>query len=96
MRTGIIPRLRKPSRFNSKARGGHPGSIPETTGAMFRQPSTTIILDLVAIGLGIVSLMRITAFCTVSGLGLSSDYDTIILSSVAAVLSKRVDFTWSP
>ena len=34
---------------------------------LIRQPSTTFILSLVAIGRGIVSLMRITAFCVVTG-----------------------------
>ena len=36
---------------------------------MFRQPSTTFIIRLVAIGRGIVSLIIITAFCTVTGFG---------------------------
>ena len=39
---------------------------------MFRQPSTTFILRLVAIGRGIVSLMRITAFCIITGFKVSS------------------------
>ena len=54
---------------------------------MFRQPSTTFILSLVAIGRGIVSLMRITAFCTVTSFG-SHRLATpdIILNSVAVIL----------
>ena len=40
--------------------------------AMFRQPSATFILRLVAIGRGIVSLMRITAFCIITGFKVSS------------------------
>ena len=51
--------------------GSQPGSIPEATGSMIRQSSTTIILRLVAIGRGIVSLMKITAFCIVTGVWVS-------------------------
>ena len=52
--------------------GSEPGSILRLEGAMFRQPSTAFILRLVAIGRGIVSLTRITAFCTVAGVWVSS------------------------
>ena len=41
-------------------------------GIMFRQSSTTFMLPLVAIGRGIVSLMRITAFCIISEFKVSS------------------------
>ena len=62
---------------------------------MIRQPSTPFILRLVASGRGIVSLMRITAFCIVTGFG-SHRLATpdIILNSVLEVLYKRVDFIW--
>ena len=43
--------------FNSAASEANRVQLPQ--GAMFRQPSTTFVLFLVAIGRGIVSLMRL-------------------------------------
>ena len=34
--------------------------------------------------------------CTVTGVDLASAYAFIILNTVAAVVYKRIDFTWSP
>ena len=34
--------------------------------------------------------------CTVTGVDLASDYTDIVLNTVAAVVYKRIDFTWSP
>ena len=56
---------------------------------MFRQPSTIFILSLVAIGRGMVSLMRLSFLYYIRVLGLASDYNTIILNSAAAVLYQK-------
>ena len=59
---------------------------------VFRQPSTTFILSLVAIGRGMVSLIRLNFLYCNWGLGPASDYNTIILNCVLAVLNEKGRF----
>ena len=56
-------------------------------GVMFRQPSTTFTLCLVAIGRGIVSLMRLLLSALYPGLG--SRAPDIMLNSVEEVLHQK-------
>ena len=62
---------------------------------MFRQSSTTFVLRLVAIGRSIVSLMRITALCTVIGVWVSSSVYTRNYTEfgIGGTVQKD-DFTW--
>ena len=57
-----------------------------------RRPSTTFILSLVAIGQGRVSLIRLSFLYCNWGLSLASDYNTIILNCVLAVLYQKGRF----